>query len=580
MNLVRLLSCVALFAVSLPARAQLPLELPPRPNGPYEIRGVVVDAKTGGPLPDVEVSIQESAQPVNAPFEIIQSAADGSFRFANLAEGKYTVRAARQGYAQQAFLQHENFWTGIAVGAGKDSLHVRFPLSPSATITGQVNDENGEAVRGAAVMLWTEQMENGIRSINGAGVASADDEGRYRFEHLLAGKYSVSVSAVPWYSRYTTPQQIEQGEGVRWRGQTLQNSFTGGISNPNGTAAINGEGSRGVLPDAVYPTIYYPNSRDWHGMGWMSLQAGQVEDADFQLSPEPSAHLHIQLNGNDSGPPPSVVLMADLPGEGENGAMTPTTVASFSGIEISGFASGRYQVTVSGWGDRSRVVEQDTDISASSQLRLEEPARGQSIRGEIRVAGGEQKLENTYLQLKDANGHTYPAVSYGNSAEQGPLVMSFRFDNLPGGPQVFELTIIQPPDLAVKNIEAKGAKVAGTTITTDGSQEVSLIVTAARISGAIEGTAVKNGKVFAGAMILLMPENGKDWERLVKRDQSDSDGTFRLPNIVPGKYVLLALEKGWEMEWSKPKVLQPFLANAQKLEVGEQPLNSVTVEVQ
>jgi len=582
MKPLRAILCLVLLSLDLPVRAQLPFELPPRPAGPYEIRGVVVDAKTGEPLSGVELSIQESAQTVNAPFEIIESATNGGFRFANLAAGKYTVRASRQGYAEQAFLQHENFWTGIAVGPGKDSLHVRFPLSPSATITGVVTDENGEPVRGAAVTLWTEEIENGVRNISGGGVMIADDQGRYRFEYLLAGKYSVSVSAVPWYSRYTLPQQIALAERVRLRSQGRPSSHVMGTAALDGATAFNDEETQRALPDAVYPTVYYPNSRDWHGMGWMSLQAGQVESGDFHLSPEPSAHLHIQWSGNDGGQQPNVTLLMDLPGEGGNKGIMPTVDSGSGVMEISGIAAGHYRVQEGGGPESAtEMVEQEIDLSGDAQLKLEEtPFSGFPIRGVIRVVEGEPKIEQAYLQLKDTRGRRYDAIYNANSQEEGRPPGSFQFLNSPSGPQVMELSILQPADAVARNIEAKGAKVTGTTIETDGSQEVSLSVTVAEISNAIEGTALRNGKPFAGAMILLIPENGKDWERLVRRDQSDSDGTFRLPTIVPGEYALLALERGWELEWSKPGVLQPFLAKARKLEMGERQIDPVTIEVQ
>ena len=196
------------------------------------------------------------------------------------------------------------------------------------------------------------------------------------------------------------------------------------------------------------------------------------------------------------------------------------------------------------------------------------------------MADGEQKIMNATLQLKDANGRTYDAGYSGNPQGEGGAAPNFRFENLPAGPQVFEFAILQPPDVVVRRIEAKGAKVTGMTIETEGSQEVSLLVTVAQVANAMDGTALKQGKPFAGAMILLIPENRKDWDRLVRRDQSDSDGTFHLATIAPGKYTLLAVEDGWEMEWSKREVLEPFLAKAQKLEIGERPMSPVTVEVQ
>ena len=556
MSSLRSLVCGLALLVALPSLAQVPFELQPRPNGPYEIRGVVVDAGTGQPVPEVELSFQESAQPTSPPFEIIQSDANGAFRVRNLAEGKFTIRASRQGYAEQAFLQHENYWTGIAVGPGKDSLHVRFPLSPSATITGQVTDENGEAVREATVTLWVQQMENGAHTITQGQTAQTDDEGRYRLEHLQTGEYSLSVTAMPWYSRYMQSQQPKEG-----------------------ALAPPAREAQEALPDAVYATLYYRNSRDWHGMEWIKLQAGQTESADFKLVAEPSAHLQVQTGQSDTQPPTNFALMMELPGEGRSN-VTYRGVRTGSGtMEISGVPEGRYRIQM-GSGGNEKETEQEVDLSADSQLRLESPTTGGlAIRGVIRVAPGAPKIEQAMLQLKDAEGHAYNSLFYEASGNVDNPPGTFVFANVPAG-QVLQLSFLQPQDAVVKEIEAKGAKVSGATIETDGSQEVSLTVTVAQISTTLDGAALKQGKPFAGAMILLMPEDHKDWERLMRRDQSDSDGTFRLTTILPGKYVLFALENGWGMEWSEPEVLQPFLAKAQKLEVGERPLSAVTLEVQ
>jgi hypothetical protein len=549
-----------LLALAGSVRAQNPFELPPRSNGPYEIRGVVVDANTGEPLLEVELSIQESAQPTSPTFEVIQSDANGNFRFANLAEGKYSVHASRQGYAEQEFLQHENFWTGIAVGPGKDAIHVRFPLRPSATIAGQVTDGNGDTVRRANLTLWTAHMENGVRSITRVQDAQTDDQGRYRFGHLLAGKYSVSIQATPWYSRYT---------------------LTGGLPAISGDAASTGKDAQIALPDVVYPVLYYPSVRDWHAMEWINLQAGQGETADFHLVPESSVHLQIYVGAGGSGQRPNAALSMEFPGGGDGSVAGNTAVSDSGELEISGIAAGSYRLQRAGGPAGLSGEGQRIDLSGSSELRLDEaPASGSAIRGVLRMEEGELTVDQAILQLKDAQGHAFNGLYFSAGGAEANPAGSFAIENVPAGPQVLELSIVQPQDFMVKKIDAKGAKVSGTTIETDGTQEVSLIVTVAQSSSRIEGTAMKNGKPFAGAMILLVPEDGKEMERRVRRDQSDSDGTFRLPVVLPGKYLLMALENGWEMEWSKPEVLRPFMGKAMKMEVAEGQVQPVVVEVE
>ncbi len=573
-------TCGVFLALAAPALGQNPLEPPRRPSGPYEIRGIVVDAKTEQPLAEVELSILESAQPAGQAFEVIQSDANGSFRFANLAEGKYTVQASRQGYTEQAFLQHENFWTGIAVGLGKDSTHVRFPLSPSATITGQVTDENAEPVRGAMVTLWTEQIGNGNRTVEGAQKTQTDDEGRYRFGHLLAGKYSVSVQATPWYSRYWLTQRASRMSDAMSSEQNGRGEVTTGIPVISDSMAGNSE-TLTSLPDLVYTALYYPNTRDWHEMEWMNLRAQQLEHADFHLVPEPSVHLQIHTGIGEDGQTKGERLLEVLPGGAEIDARSNTTFLEPGTIEIAGIAAGRYRVRP--YEEMSRISGegQTLDLSGSLDLQLNEvPMTGRTIRGILRTEEGELNAARGIVQLKDAKGRTYESLYFGDPRFSPGSKRGFEFQDTSSGPQTLEFSVVQPADLVVEKIEAKGAKVAGRTIETDGTQEVSVVVTVAEGSSSIEGTVLKNGKPFAGAMVLLMPENHKDWERLVRRDQSDSDGTFRLAAILPGRYALMALENGWGVEWSKPEVLQPFLAKAQKLEIGAAQGPRVVLEVQ
>jgi hypothetical protein len=67
---------------------------------------------------------------------------------------------------------------------------------------------------------------------------------------------------------------------------------------------------------------------------------------------------------------------------------------------------------------------------------------------------------------------------------------------------------------------------------------------------------------------------------LVRRDQSDSDGTFSLPNALPGKYTVVAIENGWGLPWLKREVMQPFLRDGQPVEVTAGGRLKISVEVQ
>jgi hypothetical protein len=68
-------------------------------------------------------------------------------------------------------------------------------------------------------------------------------------------------------------------------------------------------------------------------------------------------------------------------------------------------------------------------------------------------------------------------------------------------------------------------------------------------------------------MILLVPEEAETNLPKFRRDQSDSDGTFTLLDVLPGQYRMLAIEDGWDLEWANLSLLQKRLEHAQRIDV-------------
>jgi hypothetical protein len=68
-------------------------------------------------------------------------------------------------------------------------------------------------------------------------------------------------------------------------------------------------------------------------------------------------------------------------------------------------------------------------------------------------------------------------------------------------------------------------------------------------------------------MIVSVPENPENNLPLFRRDQSDSDGTFTLPDVLPGRYRILAIENGRDLEWGNAAILKPRLEHAASVSV-------------
>lgn len=46
---------------------------------------------------------------------------------------------------------------------------------------------------------------------------------------------------------------------------------------------------------------------------------------------------------------------------------------------------------------------------------------------------------------------------------------------------------------------------------------------------------------------------------VTRRDQSKTDGSFDITNVLPGAYLLVAIDHGWDVNWSDPATLRRYL---------------------
>jgi len=119
--------------------------------------------------------------------------------------------------------------------------------------------------------------------------------------------------------------------------------------------------------------------------------------------------------------------------------------------------------------------------------------------------------------------------------------------------------------IAVRSVTATGAKAVGHNITLAAGSTVHLDILVSRGLARVDGTVLRDGKPSSQAMVVLVPQDPANDRVLFRRDQSDSDGTFSLQNVVPGRYTVIALQNGWELEWQNPGVLTPYLKDGQPI---------------
>ena len=548
--IARVVICLTLLALSASAQtASLKAQAPG-----YRMRGTVVNAETGEPLAKIQVAIGRAEQAEAT--ESILTGEDGRFEFTGLRPGKYWLEAQGHGFSRQRFEQHEEYATAVAVGPHPEIQDIRFRAQPDATIDGNITDEQGEPIRDGQVLLFRGGTHDGDDSIQLFTTAPVDDQGHYRFGHLAAGRYFLAVSAHPWYA--------DAGLWLRPRLGFRSRAPRELEADPQEQAQF----------DVAYPITYYAGTSDPNSAAPVAVAPGQHASADISLAAVPAIHLHISNAVSD----PSQGIGANLT-QRVLGAVTmpvPGETSDFRNgeLEISGIPDGQYTLSLRGSGDNPGNREKQISVSGEAQIDAADASPSPAISGMVRLDTGERLPQFTAVRFSDRH---QGGIGVGVDAK-GRFEVNGDENRLPAG--LYEITVAGPANLLVKKVSATGARVFGRELDISGSNRVNVMVTVSQEHGRVDGTALRHGKPVAGAMIVLVPPDMEHNSSLVRRDQSDSDGTFSLSNPLPGKYTVVAIENGWGLEWLKPEVMQPFLRDGQPVEVTAGGRLKITVDVQ
>ncbi|MGB8538510.1 MAG: hypothetical protein WCD57_18960, partial [Acidobacteriaceae bacterium] len=125
----------------------------------------------------------------------------------------------------------------------------------------------------------------------------------------------------------------------------------------------------------------------------------------------------------------------------------------------------------------------------------------------------------------------------------------------------------QIPQMYVASVTSPDTLVKGRMVKVKAGSVAKLEIVMGNGYGQVEGVVERGGHPASGVLVLLAPEDAKDNQILFRRDQSDSDGTFSLSDIIPGRYRLLAIEEGWEVDWADPNVLAAYLKKSITVQV-------------
>ena len=502
----------------------------------YRIAGTVVSSTDGHPLAHARVVLADVKNP-RKPLSVLSSE-DGAFVFSGLPAAKYSLQGAKRGYLAHSYDQHEIFSTAIVTGAGLDTEHLILRLLPDIYIVGKVLDENGDPVRRANVTLYRVARDEGTSHVQPNRSVDTDDLGSYELGPVLPGLYFVSVRAEPWFA-------------VR--------------------PPVTTSGDKNALPtqidpalDVAYPVTYYGDTGDPDSATPIQVGGGDRVQADIHLAPVPSLHVLIRTPQN------GVPQIQEFGLGGETRGVPANMQRVDTGLwDVSGLPQGKYELSISG------------ELGGTTVSTLNAITEGQEIDA---TAAEPLGSINIAVQIAGEGRPTGP-VSVGLRVPHGILR---SLDNIDSkgvahlkGVAAGRYEVVAWDNrgrYSVSHVAVTGGEWAGSGIQLGAGASAEAAVTLVRGHATVEGSVRQDGKAVAGAMVVLVPANASEHLDLFRRDQSDLDGTFTVSAVVPGDYTLVAIENGWDLEWSRPDVLAPYLRQGRKISLD--PGNNGTLKIE
>ncbi len=511
------------------------------------IAGKVLSAETGVGLPKATVALystdnRRSQRPLAA-----KTNDKGEYQVLGVAPGRYRIFASRNGYVRQSFSRDPgrgrvSGGTPVVLRPGQVLRNVDFHLTPAGVIEGRIFDEDYEPLSRVNVSLSRVRTIRGKRTLTSVANARTDDRGIYRLFGIPPGGYYLSATyrpfemprgqaatpVVTYYPGVLTLQEatrVDVSPGPRFTGGDLvlreARSYTvrGAVVDAGGSPV-----------DAV--RVY---CRNQSSEGWASEAAGRAT---------------VDRAGNFE-------VMNLVPGE-----YLLSAYANQSGRALMGVAP----VSVRGE-DVEHVV-----------LALGD---GAEIQGRVSVEDSGQELDPPRFSVHVVPEEVIPPVFLERIAEVNENG-TFQLTQVPPGSARMAVDL-PPGNFFVESIRLGGMEVADRPFTVGAEQQISGVRVVVSSEGAQFGGDVRDdntGEPATGATVILYSTDRNKrtlGSRFTKITQTDQEGLFSLSGIVPGKYVVCALnghESGAETD---PSYLAKIEESCEKTELA--PNENVTNEL-
>ncbi len=534
MNCFSLISSLLLLAV----QALPPLVGPLIPDNTAVVTGIVRRADTSRPISDAQVTLMKSGETLTeALSHAAVTDANGRFTLKNVSGGDYRVIAQAEGYFKPADDTPVATFAGrdLFVPEGQQVSGLIFELIPGATISGRLQDEDGDRLPLAPVEALQATYVSGRMALQQVKSTLTDDLGEYRLFWLPPGEYYIraryKAASVEQPERY--PAAFFPGvsdEEIAPLIRVTPASETSAIDLRLSTTPVSGVTLSGRVTDSeladrnVAMVFVVPRDRTvtlgTDASDAFKNEATDRSDGQFLIRGVPPGQYNLfPLVEDDDGNFRTVRIPIDVEDkavEGISAALAPT-------VELRG------RVTLDGKPWSGAVVLASLDGLPGALLG----ASNGSLRAEAQAA-----------------------------AQMDPVTGEFVFPRVnPGRYAVRLATSVDVPDGYVADVRQKDRSVfdGGVSVGADIPEPLELVLRTQ--GGTVTGTVFDSTLIrpFARATVVLVPDDPRRHNlALYRTTASLPDGTFTLSGVAPGSYRLFAWQVVTAGAWENAAFMRRY----------------------
>lgn len=543
----------------------------------YRITGTLVSSTNGSPVPHGHLMATlvgtGAGQGQRTPLRNTFDADDqGKFTITLPSTGMWNLTAWGRGFVRNGYLGHELYSSGVVLTRDHPSMDIRFTLSPQAEIKGIVTDEAGEAVRDAHVTLLRVPlaMPEGVGRMP-QHMMQTDDRGMYEFDELEPGEYRLCVTAQPWYAVAAA--------------RMPQNSNDAPPLDPS--------------LDVAYPVTWFPGSADPDTAEAVILKAGDVREADFHLRPVPALHLLIDppSDGTDRHNGRFFPVVQRL--DGGNNFVQPVVRTNAQGqVDVGGLTPGLYQIQLLGpgapnlrtaievTGDGGQTVNFNGTLNeANVSVQIDGIPEDESNSLMVSLVAQDGRIIASTDRVRVAGLlRPRPLIGIAPGTENAADKDKPKARTLSVPPGKYDVVLLGGRNglgIYLGGITAAGAQTAGRQVTLPaGPSNLTVHVVQGRAT--LAGFVTQDGEPSVGTLVMLVPASLGEAGALqiVRRDESNTDGSFNLADVIPGQYILIAVENAWNINWKDKAMLARYLDAGVAVDLSSRTTVNQNIEAQ